>query len=98
VPKWGPLGREKKTIISGEGGKDLGRKVDRVGGSGGKREPDLILGEGKGLKPWWPSERAETGNLRKYKVGGTLRTHQRYLGDERLPGLKGRDLRWNAQQ
>jgi hypothetical protein len=22
------------------------------GGWGGRREPDLILGEGKGLKPW----------------------------------------------
>jgi hypothetical protein len=27
-----PLGREKKAIISGEGGRDLGRKVDRVVG------------------------------------------------------------------
>jgi hypothetical protein len=30
-----PLGREKKAIISGEGGRDLKRKVDRVGQSGG---------------------------------------------------------------
>ena len=30
-----PLGREKKAITSSEGGRDLGGKVDRVGGSGG---------------------------------------------------------------
>jgi hypothetical protein len=28
-------------------------------------ESDLILGEGKGLKPLGPAERMETGNLRK---------------------------------
>mgnify|MGYP007107459760 CR=1 FL=1 len=27
-----PLGREKKAITSGEGGRDLGEKVDGVGG------------------------------------------------------------------
>ena len=31
-----PLGREKKTITSGEGGRDLQGNMDRVGGSGGK--------------------------------------------------------------
>ena len=46
-----PLGREKKTITSGEGGGDLGGKVDREGGLGDRGEPDLVLGEGKGLKP-----------------------------------------------
>jgi hypothetical protein len=30
-------------------------------------EPDLVLGEGKGLKPQGPTERIETGNL---KIGG----------------------------
>ena len=30
-----PLGREKKAITSGEGGNDLGGKVDRVGGQWG---------------------------------------------------------------
>jgi hypothetical protein len=41
---------EKKIIISGEGGKDLGGKVDGVGTVGGlKGEPYLVLGEGKGL-------------------------------------------------
>ena len=34
-----PLGREKKAITSGEGGRDLGEKVHGVGGeSGGERE------------------------------------------------------------
>ena len=46
-----PLGREKKTITSGEGGRDLGGKVDRVGEMWWVRgEPGLVLGEGKGLK------------------------------------------------
>ena len=44
-----PLGREKKAITSGEGGRDLERKCTRVGG--GREEPDLVLGEEKGLKP-----------------------------------------------
>ena len=40
------LGREKKAISSGERGKDLGGET--VAGRG---EPDLVLGEEKGLKP-----------------------------------------------
>ena len=47
-----PLGREKKAITSGEGGRDLGEEMGGVGRSrGGRGEPDLVLGEGKGLKP-----------------------------------------------
>ena len=46
------LGREKKAIISGEGGRDLRGIVNGEGG------PDLILGEGEGLKP------ATSGNRR----------------------------------
>ena len=46
-----PLGREKKAITSGEGGRDLGGKVDGGERDGGGGEPDLVLGEGKGLKP-----------------------------------------------
>ena len=48
-----PFGREKKATTSGEGGRGLGGKVEQgergewVGGIG---EPDLVLGEGKGLK------------------------------------------------
>ena len=43
-----PFGREKKAITSREEGKDLGGKMDEVGGRG---KPDLVLGEGKGLRP-----------------------------------------------
>jgi hypothetical protein len=46
-----PLVRKKKAITSEEGGKDLGGKVDWGGGVGVRGEPDLVLGEGKGLKP-----------------------------------------------
>jgi hypothetical protein len=46
------LGREKKAITSGEGERDLGRKVDGIQGAVGKRGAlDLVLSEGKGLKP-----------------------------------------------
>ena len=44
------LGEKKKLITSGEGGRDLGGKVEG-GRVGGKGEPDLVLGEGKGLRP-----------------------------------------------
>jgi hypothetical protein len=40
-----PLGREKKAMTSGEGGRDLGGKGGR-----GRGEPDLVLGEEKGLR------------------------------------------------
>jgi hypothetical protein len=47
-----PPGREKKEITCGEGRKDLGGKVDGVGVvCGGRGEPNMILGEGKGQKP-----------------------------------------------
>jgi hypothetical protein len=46
-----PLEREKKAITSGEGERDLGRKVDgEVCGGGWGKEPGMVLGEGKGLK------------------------------------------------
>jgi hypothetical protein len=32
---------------------------------GWKGKPDLVLGEGKGLKTLGPAKRMETGNLRK---------------------------------
>jgi hypothetical protein len=46
-------GREKKAISSGEGGKDLEGNVYWGWGYGlsGKEDPDLLLGEGKELKP-----------------------------------------------
>jgi hypothetical protein len=46
-----------------------GRKV------GGRGEPDMILGEGKGLKPCRPAKRMETGNFRKQEFGGSPRMH-----------------------
>jgi hypothetical protein len=42
-------GREKKSVTTGEGGRDLRGKVNRE--SWGRGEPDLLLGEGKELKP-----------------------------------------------
>jgi hypothetical protein len=45
-----PLGREESDH-KGEGERNPGGKVDRGGCSGGRGEPDLVLGEGKGLKP-----------------------------------------------
>jgi hypothetical protein len=49
------------------GGKDGGGKVDRMGGGSKVRREiyDLVLGEGKGLKPRGLAERMKTGNLRK---------------------------------
>ena len=44
-----PLGREKKLIISEEGVSVLRGKVDSRWLV--RREPDLVLGEGNGLKP-----------------------------------------------
>ena len=45
------LGREKKAITNGEGGRDLGGKVNGGAEWGWGGEPDLVLGGGKGLKP-----------------------------------------------
>jgi hypothetical protein len=47
-----PFGRKKKAITSGEGGRERGtweQKWTESGGSGGRGEPDMVLGEGKGL-------------------------------------------------
>jgi hypothetical protein len=49
LPVWGmdnkfPLGREKKAITSGDGGKDLGEEVDRGRGSGQKRGTSSGIG------------------------------------------------------
>ena len=60
-----PLGREKKTLICEEEVRDLGGKVDgKREGIERRGETDLILGEGKVLKPRGP-ERKETVNLRR---------------------------------
>jgi hypothetical protein len=45
------LGKRRKESTSGKRGRDLGWKVNGVWGNGGREEPDLVLGEGKGLKP-----------------------------------------------
>jgi hypothetical protein len=58
-----PFGRKKKVLTSGEGGRDLGAKVDSGGESGKRGGPDLVLGEEKGLKPGEPADRIKTGNL-----------------------------------
>ena len=53
-----PRGREKKAITSGEGRRDLGRKVDwKRELEGARGEPHLVLEGQKGLKPWGPAER-----------------------------------------
>jgi hypothetical protein len=44
--------RRKQSQVGREGGRDLGGKVDWVGKAvGERREHDLVLGKGKGLKP-----------------------------------------------
>jgi hypothetical protein len=47
-----PLGRKKKTIMSGVEGEGPGRESEWWGGTvvRGRGEPDLVLGEGKRLK------------------------------------------------
>jgi hypothetical protein len=54
-----------------EGGTWEGKWKGEVG-NGRRGETDLVLGEGKILKPWGPAERMETGNLGRQEVGGTL--------------------------
>jgi hypothetical protein len=58
--------REKKGITSGEGGRELGGKVDRVGGEGGG-ERNLIWYwvREKDWSPEGQQKRMETDNLRK---------------------------------
>ena len=75
------MGREGHGRESGQGAR----------GSLGGREPDLVLDEGKGLKPRGASERKKTGNFRL----GDPPECTGDLGDERLSGLKGRNFRLN---
>ena len=46
-----PLGREKKTITRGEGGRTQEGKWIRWGAGRGELDHDLVLCEGKELKP-----------------------------------------------
>ena len=55
------LGREKKVSTRWKGGTWEGKWMRM----GERMEPDLLLGERKGLKPRGPAERMETGNLRR---------------------------------
>ena len=56
------LGREKKAITRGVVKEEPGRESRQGGGSGGRGEPDLVFGEGKGMKSRGPEERMETDN------------------------------------
>jgi hypothetical protein len=47
-------------------------------GSGLRGEPYLVLCEGKGLVPWGPAERMETGNPVNRSLQGPFRMHQRH--------------------
>ena len=60
----------------------------------GRGEPDLVLGEGKGLKEALTSSR-KNRNRQSQEIEGWEDPPDctRYLGGKRLSGLKGRDLR-----
>jgi hypothetical protein len=61
-------------------------------GVGTRGEPDLLLGEGKGLKTWESAERMETGKLRKQEVGGTLQNAAETLEVKNSRDSKGGTL------
>jgi hypothetical protein len=87
-----PLWREKKANRSGEGGTWEGKWTVRS--LGGRGEPDLVLGEGKKAEALRSSRK--NGNRQPREMGGLGGYPPECtgdLGDERLPGLKGRDLR-----
>jgi hypothetical protein len=65
-----PLGKEKKATMSVEGGREetgmeSGLGVGWGGVGWGRWEPDLLLGEGKGLKPRDSAARMEICHLGK---------------------------------
>jgi hypothetical protein len=97
VFKWGhlspTLAREKKqSQVGRERGTWEGKlMVDGAGGVRRRGEPDLVLGEGKGQKPWGPAERMETGNLRKQEVDGTLQN-----APESWEVRDSQDLNWRT--
>jgi hypothetical protein len=78
--------------VGREGGTWEGKCTEVKEGVRGIGEPDLVLAEGKGLKPLGPAERMKTGNFRRGEVGGIIQNAPD-LGGERLLGLKGRELR-----
>jgi hypothetical protein len=69
--------------------------VDGSGGRG-RGEPDLVLGEEKDWNPWDQQKKWKQATLGGRRLRGHSRMHQRF--GERLLGLKGRDLRWNARR
>jgi hypothetical protein len=80
------LGERRK---QSQGGRERGTWVGE--GRGVRRgEHDVVLGRGRGLKPRGAAERMETGNLKSWRGAAEC---TRYLGGERLSGLKGRDFR-----
>jgi hypothetical protein len=63
-------------------------------------EIDLVLGGGKGLKPWRPAERMETGNLQVGEgrmLGGPSRMHERPRRWETLRNLKEMPYSWERE-
>ena len=79
-PKWGHLS------LLWEGEKAITK------GEGGRGEHDLLLGVGKGLKPWGQPKEWKQATSGDRTLGGSSQMHQR------LSWLKGRDFRWNALQ
>jgi hypothetical protein len=100
-----PLGREKKAITSGEGpGRESGWSWEEEWEGGGK----VCVGGGGGNLTWywvreevWSPEgqqkECKQETSRNRRLGGPPEC-TRELRDERLPGLPGRYLRWNAWQ
>ena len=80
---------EKKATTRGEGKNRGGEKVDGMGGSGGNRW---------GKRTEALRARRENWNRQPREIGGWGDPTEctRDLGGERLSGLKGRNLRWNA--
>jgi hypothetical protein len=88
-----PFGREKKAITSGEGG-----KVDWVVGSRGERETWSGTGWEKRTEALRASRKNRNRQPQEIGHWGDPPKCTRDLGGERLPGFKGRDLRWNVRQ
>ena len=59
-----------------EGGRGLGGKLYGMGVSGGREEPDLVLGEGKGLKPWSQQKEWKQATSGDQRMGGPSRMYQ----------------------
>jgi hypothetical protein len=60
---------------------------------GRRRQPDLVLGEGKGLKPRGPAKDYGSRILQEVGGWGNPPKCPRDLGAKRLSGIKGRNLR-----